>query len=235
MDSLDPIHSLTVFVHTLIQRAVINYTANACILKFRPFAGTIAEIVQLVSNRKHRRMLVNSLKYIFDYGAFFVIDNQSAVLDLIPIRATPSRIAPTLSLDTSAFARSYSNVLPFLLCNELKKRTIDISKLATFRKLLFRTEKSNVLLFKRVEVIEIQFRITSETVILKYNDCFKGRIGDIIAIQDFIQCRSVIFRSADFVYLPINNVIAIGISVEKNSLFLSINTKLKDKIWRKKP
>jgi hypothetical protein len=152
-----------------------------------------------------------------------------------PGGTAPSRIAPTLSLDTSAFARSYSNVLPFLLCNELKKRTIDISKLATFRKLLFRTEKSNVLLFKRVEVIEIQFRITSETVVLKYNDCLKGRISDIIAIQDFIQCRSVIFRSADFVYLPINNVIAIGISVEKNSLFLSINTKLKDKIWRKKP
>ena len=213
MYAFDPVHILAVLIHSLVQWSVAHDAANTCILKFRALTCTVTEVIEFIRYRQHRYVLVDSFEYILNNRALCFVDDQSAVFNLVAIRTPTARVPAALRLDTSALARSYRNIFAFLLSNELKERAVNICEFASLDKFFSRAEKSNVFLFERVKVVKVKFCITRKAVVLKNNYSFKRRIGHIVAVENLVQRRTVVFGTAYFIDLPVDDIVSVCIGI----------------------
>ena len=105
----------------------------------------------------------------------------------------------------------------------MKQRTVDVGEFVALGETLLCTQEFDVPPFQHIQVIEVQLGITSYTVILEHDHRFVGRIGHVLAVQNGVQAGSVIFNAADLVDLPVHDVVAVVIGIEKNGLLLNFN------------
>ena len=156
--------------------------------------------------------------------SFLLVNGENTINHLVAVGTATAAVPTAGSLDGTTLAGSQSDVLSLLLCHELKQRTVDVGKLATLCEALLRTQKFDVLLFQHIQVVEVQLGITSHTVILEYDHRFIRRVAYIVPIKDFVQAGAVIFRTADFIDLPVYDIVTVIVSVEKNGLLLNLDT-----------
>lgn len=223
MNTLDPIH-VAVFIHTLVQRTVAENTLDGGHLK--PLAGTglVSRLFQQLRDTQHGNAILVLLEDELHDRSFLLVNGENTINYLVTVGTATTAVPAAGSLDGTPLAGSQSDVLSLLLCHELKQRTIDVGKLATLCEALLRTQKFDVLLFQHIQVVEVQLGITSHTVILEYDHRFIGRVAYIVPIKDFVQAGTVIFRTTDFINLPVYDVIAVVVGVEKNGLLLNLDT-----------
>ena len=89
--------------------------------------------------------------------------------------------------------------------------------------MLLGRQQLHIPLLERVEVIEIQFCVTSNTVVLEHNHGFMCR-ELVCIVENLVQFRAVVLRTADCIGQPAHDFKIIPVGVIRNRLFLYLDT-----------
>ena len=144
--------------------------------------------------------------------AFLRVLHEHTVYAVITIRLVTAGVPTALCLERPPTPGTQSDVLSLLFRNEHQQRAVDVGEIITFREMLLGRQQLHIPLLERVEVIEIQFCVTSNTVILGHNHGFMCR-ELVCIVENLVQFRAVVLRTADCIGQPAYNfkIISVGI------------------------
>ena len=225
MDTLDPIH-VAVLVHTLVERAIAQNTLDGGHLEPLTGTGLVTSLFQQLGGSQHGGSLLLLCEDEADNFSFGFINGQDTIDHLVAVGSAPAAITTARSLDATTFTGTECNVLTLLLCHELKQRTVDVGEIAALAELLLGANELDVLLFQNIQVVEVELGVTGHTIILEDDDGFVGRITHIVTVQDFIQSGTIILSTTGSIDLPVNDIIAMLVSIKEDGNFLSFDTEL---------
>lgn len=155
--------------------------------------------------------------------AFFRVLHEHTVYAVITIRLVATGVPTALCLERPPTPGTQSDVLSLLFRNEHQQRAVDVGEIITLRKMLLGGQQLHIPLLERVEVIEIQFCVTSNTVILEHNHGFMCR-ELVCIVENLVQFRAVVLRTADCIGQPAHDFKIIPVGVIRNRLFLYLDT-----------